>query len=86
VPAVKAKIRFISCEPLLEELKFPSLKGVIYWMIIGAQSKRGESPEIQPDVGWVLSLIDQARKAGCQVYCKPNLKWAIKEYPGAGGQ
>ena len=80
---VKAKVRFISCEPLQEELKFPTMK-CIDWLIIGAQSSSGKLPEFQPDVHWVNSLIDQAHDAGCKVYCKPNLKWSMREYPGAG--
>jgi len=31
--------------------------------------------------------MDQARRDGCKVYCKPNLQAAIREYPtpGTGG-
>ena len=80
---VKAKVRIISCEPLLEELKFPTMK-CINWLIIGAQSSNGGLPEFQPEVAWVNSLIAQAHDAGCQVYCKPNLKWSLREYPTPG--
>ncbi len=78
---VTAKVRFLSCEPLLEELKFPTME-CLDWVIIGPQSSHGDLPEKQPDVAWVNSLIDQARKDGCKVYCKPSLKWDIQEYPG----
>ena len=78
---VKAKVRLISCEPLLEELKFPTLE-CIDWVIIGPQSENGDLPEKQPEVARVISLIDQARKGGCKVYCKPSLKWSLEEYPG----
>ena len=77
---VKAKIKLLSCEPLLEELKFPTME-CIDWAIIGPQSSHGALPEFQPEVAWVNSLIDQARGAGCKVYCKPSLKWEMQEYP-----
>jgi protein gp37 len=79
---VKAKVRFVSCEPLLAELKFPTMK-CFDWVIIGAQSSHGSLPEFQPEVAWVNLLIDQAQDAGCRVYCKPNLRWSLREYPGA---
>ena len=78
---VKAKVRFVSCEPLLAELKFPTMK-CFDWVIIGAQSSHGSLPEFQPEVSWVNSLIDQAHDSGCEVYCKPNLRWSMREYPG----
>jgi len=77
---VKAKVRFISCEPLLEEVKFRSLK-CIDWLIIGARSKTTKVSEFQPKVAWVNSLIAKAHEGGCKVYCKPNLRWSMHEYP-----
>lgn len=77
---VKAKVRFVSYEPLLEELKFPTMKH-FGWVIIGARSSHGALSEFQPEVAWVNSLIVQAHDAGCKVYCKPNLRWSIREYP-----
>jgi hypothetical protein len=38
-------------------------------------------PEMQPKSEWVKSLMLQAWDAGCKVYCKPNLKTGVKEYP-----
>ena len=38
-------------------------------------------PEMQPKSEWVKSLMLQAWDAGCKVYCKPNLKAGVKEYP-----
>ena len=77
---VKATVRYLSCEPLLEELTFPTME-CFDWVIIGAQSSHGGQPEKQPDPQWVKSLMQQAWDAGCKVYCKPNLKALIKEYP-----
>ena len=77
---IKAKVKFLSCEPLSEELTFTNLK-VFDWVIIGARSKTSQAPAMQPKREWVQSLIRQAWDAGCEVYCKPNLKAGVKEYP-----
>ena len=90
---VKAAVKFVSCEPLLEELTFSALE-VFDWIITGGCRRPGQKPEEaeQPDWGWVLSLDNQARKAGCLRYWKPNLKVprefplaeVPKEFPTAG--
>jgi hypothetical protein len=51
------------------------------WVIVGARSKTTQLPEMQPKSEWVKSLMLQAWDAGCKVYCKPNLKAGVKEYP-----
>ncbi len=55
------------------------------WIIIGAQSSHGGKPEQQPDPKWVRSLMQQVWNAGRKVYCKPNLRASVKEYPEIGG-
>jgi len=77
-----AKVKFISCEPLAEELTFNDL-GIFDWVIIGAQSRNSKGPSKQPKREWVQSLMIQAWDVGCQVYCKPNLKVCVKEYPSS---
>jgi protein gp37 len=77
---VKATIRFLSCEPLLERLQFPTM-ACFDWVVIGARSGSGAEPEQQPEREWVHALMEQAWKANCNLYCKPNLKALIKEYP-----
>jgi protein gp37 len=74
--SVNAKVKFVSCEPLLEEIKFSRLE-LFNWIIIGAQTR----PTIQPDRLWVNSLITQACEVGCKIYCKPNLTACVKEFP-----
>ena len=77
---INAPVRFLSCEPLLEELNFPTLD-CFNWVIIGAQSSSGAESEIQPDPKWVQVLVNQAWTAGKPVYFKPNLRSAVREYP-----
>jgi len=76
--SVKAPVRFISFEPLLEPITL-NLKGV-QWIIIGA--KTGKDP-FQPEPKWVQYLIDQAMALGIAVFLKDNLKWKekIQQFP-----
>lgn len=77
---VKAKIKFISCEPLKERITFSSLSS-FDWLIIGGQSKSSGEPAFQPDWEWVEHLMKQARKHKLKIYFKPNLETRPKEYP-----
>lgn len=75
-----AKIKFISCEPMLEKIVFSDMS-MIDWLIIGAKSKTSAEQEFQPQFRWVHELTDQAIKSGCKVYWKPNLIVRPREYP-----
>lgn len=77
---VRAGVRWLSCEPLLERLTFSDLS-MFDWVVIGASSKSTRTPEFQPPWEWVEHLMAQARAAGCAVYIKPNLKSRPKEFP-----
>lgn len=72
--------KFVSCEPMLEELKFSRLE-VFDWVIIGGRSKNSRLPEFQPNPWWAINLSYEAREAGCQVYWKTNLTARLREYP-----
>ena len=73
-------IRFVSFEPLLEDIGAVDLSG-IDWIIIGAQT----NPTVRPDPKWVQSLIDQAWYAGAEVFLKDSIQswWPkeIRDYP-----
>ncbi|MDD4972325.1 MAG: DUF5131 family protein [Paludibacter sp.] len=77
---IKATVKFLSCEPFLEPLKFNDLS-MFDWVIIGGRSRNSAGPEFQPEWSWVESLLNQARSAGIKVYFKPNLNARPKEYP-----
>src|SRR5207248_5827004 len=64
--AAPAQVRFLSVEPLLEDLGTVNLEG-IHWMIVGGESGHGARP-MHKD--WVLSLRDQCRKAGVAFFFK----------------
>lgn len=72
--------KFVSCEPMLEQLQFSRLD-VFDWVIIGGRSKNSKLPEFQPNPWWAINLSYEARKSGCQVYWKTNLTTRLREYP-----
>jgi protein gp37 len=64
--AAPARVRFLSVEPLLEDLGQVDLTG-IHWMIVGGESGPGARP-IQKE--WILSLRDQCERAGVEFFFK----------------
>lgn len=79
---VNAKVKWLSCEPLLEPLQFTSLE-MFSWIVLGGASKSTQTPEWRPPRAWINSIEQQAHEVGCMVYEKTNLLERIKEYPGA---
>jgi protein gp37 len=85
---VKAGIKWLSCEPLLEPLKFSSL-AMFDWVVIGASTGSTLAAPFAPQFDWVIDLYSQAKSAGCKVYLKHNLfgtgcppgMQGIKEWP-----
>ena len=61
-----AAVRFLSIEPLLEDLGEVDLEG-IHWVIVGGESGAGARP-IRKE--WVLSLRDQCERAGIPFFFK----------------
>jgi protein gp37 len=61
-----ASVRFLSVEPLLEELGHLNLNG-IHWVIVGGESGHGARPLKRE---WVTSIRDQCNKAGVPFFFK----------------
>ena len=61
-----AKVRFLSVEPLLEDLGAMNLKG-ISWVIVGGESGPGARPM---DAAWVRSVHAQCQKADVAFFFK----------------
>jgi protein gp37 len=61
-----AGVRFLSIEPLLEDLGTLNLSGIA-WVIVGGESGPGARP-IQKE--WVISIRDQCRRAGVPFFFK----------------
>jgi protein gp37 len=81
---VTARVKWLSCEPLLENIRFERLD-LFDWVVIGGASPNAESgtPAFRPPRQWVFDLWAQAREAGCLIYEKTNLLERVREMPGA---
>jgi protein gp37 len=72
--SIPAKVRFLSCEPLLENVFLPnslinwsSFNGGINWVICGGESGPGARP-MHPS--WARNLRDQCQSAGVPFFFK----------------
>lgn len=77
---VKAGVKWLSCEPLMEPLRFTSLD-MFDLVVIGGASRSSQTPEFWPPLDWVIDLMAQAREAGCKVYLKPNAVGPLTPVP-----
>jgi protein gp37 len=81
---VKAGVKWLSCEPLIEPLHFEDL-GAFDWMVLGGASPSTQTPGFTPPLRWVVDLEEAAAKAGVPFYEKENLgarSQRIRQYPG----
>ncbi len=70
---IKAKVIFMSFEPLMERIKSIHVGvGELGWLIIGQQTPI--SAKTQPKIGWIQEIVEAADKAGSLVFLKDNLK------------
>lgn len=82
---IKAKTRFLSIEPLLEDLGRFSLKG-IHWVIVGGESGVKARPM---EESWVLKLRDQCQRNEIDFFFKQWGSWGqdgVKRTKGANGR
>ncbi len=75
--AAQVPVRFLSIEPLLEDLGHIDLSGV-HWVIVGGESGPGARPM---EKEWVESILGQCRKSGVPFFFK---QWggAVKKLRG----
>lgn len=68
-----ARVRFVSAEPLLEDLGSVNLEG-IHWLIVGGESgsHMGRHPERWMDHAWARSLRDQCVRSGVAFFFKQS--------------
>jgi protein gp37 len=78
---ISGRIKFLSCEPLLERLDFPNHGlSALDLVIIGALKGSENSPR-QPQWAWVEHIITQAAAVDCRYVFKPNLTVTPNRYP-----
>lgn len=63
--APDAEVKFVSCEPLLEDLGAVDLAG-IQWLICGGESTGGRPCAEE----WLLDLVDRCKRAGVPAFVK----------------
>jgi protein gp37 len=83
--AIRAKTRFLSIEPLLEDLGRIRLKG-IHWVIVGGESGLKARPM---DERWVIRLRDQCLAVGVDFFFKQWGSWGpdgVKRAKSANGR
>jgi len=61
-----AHVRFLSIEPLLEDIGILDLAG-IHWVIVGGESGHGARPMRRE---WVINILKQSRKQGVKFFFK----------------
>jgi protein gp37 len=69
--AIPASIRFLSCEPLLEDLGEINLSD-IHWVIVGGESGKKARPMKEE---WVLNIEKQASSSGSAFFFKQWGTW-----------
>lgn len=82
---IKASARFLSVEPLLEDLGRISLKG-IHWVIVGGESGSKARPMKE---SWVLKIKNQCHRSDVDFFFKQWGSWGqdgVKRSKGANGR
>jgi len=83
LPRTGAAVKFISIEPILEEINLDSALKIIDWVIVGKET--GPNARLA-DARWIIKIVDQCKKAGVPVFVKgapaglPN-KYMVREFP-----
>ena len=84
--SVRAKIKFVSFEPILGHINEVDLFD-IDWVIIGGESVgQAWNPKNETQSKtWAAPLISKVRSLGIPIFLKPNLRWPerIREFPNA---
>jgi len=82
---LNASIKFLSCEPLIEDLEDLDLQG-IDWVIVGGES----GPQVRPmQLDWVVNIKQQVELQGAAIFFKQWGTWdsdGIKRNKHANGK
>jgi len=76
---VDARIRFLSCEPLLGRITFGAfLPNPFDWIIVGALTRSSGGPCSYKITESTEILLDRARNAAIPIFVKNNVPWTGK--------
>ncbi len=78
---VRAGVKWLSIEPMIEPLKFADL-AAFDWIVLGGSSRSSQTPEWHPPRQWVHEIEEQAKAAEVLFYEKANLWKRVRDYPG----
>lgn len=78
---VKASVKWLSVEPMIEPLHFTHLNR-FQWLVLGGASRSTQTPEWRVPAAWWTALYLEAKQYGLQVYLKSNLYERDRGYPG----
>ena len=78
---VKATVRWLSLEPLLDRISMDW--SIFQWVVIGGATPSTQTSLWIPPREWVWGITADAQKAGCAVYHKNNMASRLRDYPGA---
>jgi len=78
---IQARVKWLSVEPLITQIRFEDLTG-FNWVVIGGQSAQNGLPSFTPPLEWVGHVYDVAKRDGCKVFCKEkNMPIMTREVP-----
>jgi protein gp37 len=78
---VKASVKWLSVEPMIEPLTFQHLDR-FDWIVIGGASRSTQTPEWHVPIEWWAPLYHEAANLGLSIYLKSNLYERARGYPG----
>jgi protein gp37 len=76
---VRAGVKWLSLEPLLEPLRFADL-GAFDWVVIGGASRSSQTPAWHPPRKWIEAIEEEAIRVGVPYFEKANN--LVESYPG----
>ena len=80
---VKAKVKFLSFEPLHERISFDLMQKLLFpmvinWVIIGQQTPVNQ--ETKPEVEWIENIVNTVDECKTPVFLKNNLDSLLPKY------
>lgn len=75
---VPARVKFLSCEPLLDRLDLNGYLHGLDWCIVGGESGNGSRPKDpsvkygyrECELEWISSIVDQCKEADVKIFVK----------------
>ncbi len=81
-PKIKAGIKWVSVEPMLEPIRIKGASKVFDWIVIGGASATSGQKGFVPPFEWTANLASDCYRQGSRIYVKANIResWPM-EFP-----